>query len=922
MRSAACGPWVYWPGAPFWIHIPGETLTHPVSSIRSRVQSEIVKHYGRASGMKRIDIPRIRVLVGLSCYMLARRASAAKVLAVETEPPSEHQGRAKSALADAVAHARSLLVNTNEPDLPPAKALDALSASVLNIVSDLIEAEIRASREKLKTQAELYETKIETARVAAAVSLEHKAVEVTATCSRRFDEKLKQLSEDGGSLEASLMERIEEQATELKRLEPFEKWLTEAREREAETLLEIEKRMGELNAVNDEVKLCKGLIARSAKSLLDAELASVGEGTIRDVCQEFVAAAGAALGDVKALRAERDDLKVGYNNALEAKAAEAAARAEEAAAREAAEAAAAELEAQLCTAKEAEAAALAQLEVATREISELKQRLFDSEKICAALEEASKALKEQVAKAEAARAEAAAEAERLAEEVATLAKEAAEAAACREREAAALAALAEAEQRAFEIEQRAVETEAALRAEVEGLQAEANAAEEVKRVLEEHVKRSEARAEKAETELSACERELVAAHEEARTLAEEAQRAEERCAAAQRAAEEAEAEAEKKFAQQIADGEAAAADMRRRLEAAEAEFAEKLRMEAALAKALHSVAMLLSKGQLQQAKDELAKLRQGMLDGSGMAELEAELQEVQTQLKSAREQHTAELESMRTQHAADLESLRASLSGGGKHAAEMEVARAKLVSARLMLESMSTTLEANKVGAAADRASLIECTLQSLTQLSDHLANTLAGLRIGKEQSAGGGEESFFQVRSCEPSPRTRRAATRWGGVPSARQRMAASRWGGQPVFKQQPGVLEKVSPQDFMAAPPLRWDGTGADAASQLNEEHHSLDMARLRAEIVVGGVVVGARKSFLELAGTDVPSASPDKSFLRGRVKQTSPTSVTDAMRPMSPRAMRPMSPRVAHATQHDQQPREPPARLSLPPMTKGPM
>ena len=305
---------------------------------------------------------------------------------------AERHQLAQSAISDLINRARAETVRepaeTDEQQTPServAAALNELSRSAGDVVSQILSAEADAFKARLRAQAEWYKVKLETARIAAATRLEHKAVEVEATCNAKFDLKLKDMSESGGSVEAALMERIEEQEAELKRLQRFEPWLTEAREEVAQKEAELEQKVQENAQLKEDARVSSGVMARAVKTELGLELKSVAAGgSIREVASEFVA----AFGNVKALTKERDDLKL----AIEEKTAELEVeRTEKEKAMQGkaeAEAAAAIAAVELAAAKEAEQAALERLATLERELSDLQAKLSNAEERIRTLEAA------------------------------------------------------------------------------------------------------------------------------------------------------------------------------------------------------------------------------------------------------------------------------------------------------------------------------------------------------------------------------------------------------------------------------------------------------------------------------------------------------------------------------------------------------
>lgn len=94
-----------------------------------------------------------------------------------------------------------------------------------------------------------------------------------------------------------MTKRLDEQAAEIGRLQRFETGYAEARQQlaEVERLLrpELDKKTSEVAKLEEEARLCQGVMARAAIKELGIELQSAAKGaSLRDVVGEFVAAFG------------------------------------------------------------------------------------------------------------------------------------------------------------------------------------------------------------------------------------------------------------------------------------------------------------------------------------------------------------------------------------------------------------------------------------------------------------------------------------------------------------------------------------------------------------------------------------------------------------------------------------------------------
>ena len=264
---------------------------------------------------------------------------SAAIALIHRMSPVENPVENPSAMAEAAASAVA-------PD-------DTLSDDPIEVLkrrhaADLI-YEQEHCRHRLKTQAQFYEMKLETSRLAAQVNVEHKAVEVAAACARNYHEKLKLLAA-GGSLEAQLTIRIEEMSEELGRLITFEKEMHAARQelsdkeaeiakcrgdmeadmamalrdKEAEMALalrgkeaEFDKERRALLALREDVRTCQSLMARRVVEELGIDELSSGtdvealQANVKEVLAKYGSKIRQLLAEVDAALKQRDELADG-----------------------------------------------------------------------------------------------------------------------------------------------------------------------------------------------------------------------------------------------------------------------------------------------------------------------------------------------------------------------------------------------------------------------------------------------------------------------------------------------------------------------------------------------------------------------------------------------------------------------------------
>lgn len=116
----------------------------------------------------------------------------------------ERQEQTRNGFRAAIAEAQSAVLEVREGDkLDESKraAMDALARCVDDLVSKVFDANEEGARQRLKAQANWFALKLETARVASETRLEHKAIEVNAACAAKFDQKLRDMCDGGGSVE-------------------------------------------------------------------------------------------------------------------------------------------------------------------------------------------------------------------------------------------------------------------------------------------------------------------------------------------------------------------------------------------------------------------------------------------------------------------------------------------------------------------------------------------------------------------------------------------------------------------------------------------------------------------------------------------------------------------------------------------------
>ena len=87
---------------------------------------------------------------------------------------------------------------------------DGLYRTQAQIVKDFADSQLVATKQALKGQADKYETKLETARKAAAMRLKNQAVEMEAVAARKLEDTVNTFSNSGTSELAEAMKRAEE----------------------------------------------------------------------------------------------------------------------------------------------------------------------------------------------------------------------------------------------------------------------------------------------------------------------------------------------------------------------------------------------------------------------------------------------------------------------------------------------------------------------------------------------------------------------------------------------------------------------------------------------------------------------------------------------------------------------------------------
>ena len=567
-------------------------------------------------------------------------------------------------------------------------------------------------RHRLKTQAQFYEMKLETSRLAAQVNVEHKAVEVAAACARNYEEKLKLLAA-GGSLEAQLMIRIEEMGEELGRLHTFEKEVhaarqelsdkeaefakhrgdTEAdmakalRDKEAEMAMalrdkeaEFDKERGALLALREDVRTCQSLMARRVMDELGIDELSSGTGTdveafqanVKEVLAKYGAKIRQLQAEVDAALKQRDELA----DASKAAEASKAAALEEVAA----------LGMELLATRAAWDAAVAREAEALAETSDARAKLAEAhEQIGEISSQLSEITVEAKADADAREADARAELE------------------------ASRAAAAAAQ----DVISRLREENAALRAEAEGGAARARAYEHQVRelqVLKESLGRDKDSLEKEVTQLrtsESCLRDqlsgITAAHQHA------IKELEARLANATALVESAEVI----LARERATAAATEADLRTEIAQLRGQIESPSAEGAFTATTGHQ-------GQIEALEAEVARLR-------------AELAQSQEEALEQREL----VHKVRMGEGGDV-------SDAWRH---LELARASLEGTHEKLNKSKAAIEAMMNKTKAERAALVDYALKSLNQLSTHLTYTLAGLRVGRDRTK---EAPLLRVRSFE----------------------------------------------------------------------------------------------------------------------------------------------------------------------------
>ena len=669
-------------------------------------------------------------------------------------------------------------------------------------------------RHRLKTQAQFYEMKLETSRLAAQVNVEHKAVEVAAACARNYHEKLKLLAA-GGSLEAQLTIRIEEMSEELGRLITFEKEMHAARQelsdkeaeiakchgdmeadmamalrdKEAEMALalrgkeaEFDKERRALLALREDVRTCQSLMARRVVEELGIDELSSGtdvealQANVKEVLAKYGSKIRQLLAEVDAALKQREELADAFKAAENAEAAKAAALEEVAA-----------LGMELLATREAWDAAVAREAEALAETSDAHAKLAEAHEQIGEISSQLSEMTEQARAAEDARDSAQAEARAiLASTEALVAQAKADA---DEREADARAELEGSRAAAATAEDaisRLREENATLRAEAEGGAARARAYEHQVtelQVLNESLERDKDSLEKEVTQLRTSESclmdqlsSITAAHQHA------TKELEARLANATALVESAEVI----FARERATAAATETDLRTEIAQIRGQI-ESLSAEGALT--------------------EIAQLRRQI------EALEAEVARLRAELARSQEEALEQRELVHKVRMGE---------GGDVSDAwrQLELARVSLEGMHEKLNKSKGAIEAMMNKTKAERAALVDYALKSLNQLSTHLTYTLTGLRVGRDRTK---EAPLLRVRSYEQLHSGGGSGFGDGGAP---------RW-GQPS-----GPLKaKQVPPPLQPGPVGHVARTGIDTgvrmrlAARLLDDGYA-DAARVRTE------------------------------------------------------------------------------------------
>ena len=235
----------------------------------------------------------------------------------ETQRVRDAEEAAKKAVAQALSEARAALLTLVVLDVDAEasvhEVLRTMSEGTERAINELCEAEYDSTKARLKAQANWHAAKLETSRIAAATRLEHKVIEARADFESQYDAKLRdRTAKDGSSLESELLQRIEEQSAELKRLGDAATMLSVTRAGLEATQAELSESNHRLASLTEDVRACTSSMARSLKKDLDADLASAEHGSLREQLLETIntykQAGGKAVEEAAALRAECDGL--------------------------------------------------------------------------------------------------------------------------------------------------------------------------------------------------------------------------------------------------------------------------------------------------------------------------------------------------------------------------------------------------------------------------------------------------------------------------------------------------------------------------------------------------------------------------------------------------------------------------------------
>lgn len=597
-------------------------------------------------------------------------------------------------------------------------SLDSLSRRLVESATRLAEAEAGSAKKRIKESNATWEAKLATVRKASEMKLGNQQVAMEATFTRKYDEKMRHLVDNGDSLTKDLHKQVEDMRQELRRKEGVEDRLTEVnkakeaveaertkargrieeldaeaaemRTHAAATILQLDERTSELSAATSRAQQ---LTESLNENEVELEQARENLATMQAEREAEHAQFEQMQTERNGARAERDELVTRLAD-TEAKA-----------------------KAELDRVKAEAAAEVGKLRAQAAQAESAKKRVEELSGIVQTLEASAAQMTEALATSEATLEQVRAAGLKQSEELGTARKRIAEVeeekeAAVAERQARLDAALADAKRLEGELEGARTENVTLSARLKEMMAALKDREEEVKKLNDEMARKVEEatrevgrRAEALQAKVDALTKELEEAHATIAALRAEiteltAQLEVERskCAAFEKKEEQHQAETQRLLDEKSAEHANAMESMRAELTNAQ-KAVDGLRAE-----------LKTSQDDLGVANAELAKWRAG--------------------------------------------------AGEGVDAAWKEVDRLKKALAKMgkIVEASAAAMQDNVNASKAERASLVDAALSSLRSLNNHLTYTLTGLRPGQERPP-----IALQIKSLFPDIKTR-----WSSVGSS----------------------------------------------------------------------------------------------------------------------------------------------------------